>query len=216
MYLSLVAVLLSLSESSLLMASLSVSHASSTLMILPCTRRPLSFSTTQRAWSGSRSGLSHSMCTKVSRALTYDPSLCCQSLCHASDAWACWLCSPPSVSNAHLHLAIAADSTHMHGHTGVSLGYGHVLKTKGLSLICFSGLSFTQIRLPFLNNWLYISYYLLAAYPWIVVHLIAKQSVPVEIVPLVHVTDVNVHTVAPNYIWRCSQHLKMYECHCII
>lgn len=64
------AALLSLSPSFLpLMSSLSVSHASSTLMILPSTRRPLSFSTIQRAWSGSQSGQSLSMYIKVSELL---------------------------------------------------------------------------------------------------------------------------------------------------
>lgn len=44
--------------------SLSPTH--STLMTLPCTPRPLSFSTTLKAWSASQSAPSHSTSTKVS------------------------------------------------------------------------------------------------------------------------------------------------------
>lgn len=105
--------------------ALSLSHASSTLMILPCTRRPLSFSTTRRAWSGSQSGPSRSMCTKVSRSLT--PHRCGRLLTFSllSIALSClWcigmlVCSMLSVSNTHLLLVITA----AWWHTGVSLQY---------------------------------------------------------------------------------------------
>lgn len=48
--------------------SLSPTH--STLMTLPCTPRPLSFSTILKAWSASQSGPSHSTSTKVSAGKT--------------------------------------------------------------------------------------------------------------------------------------------------
>ena len=50
-------------------SSLSPTH--STLMTLPCTPRPLSFSTTLKAWSASQSAPSHSTSTKVSAGNTH-------------------------------------------------------------------------------------------------------------------------------------------------